>query len=651
MATIDYITNAPPRKLTLANTHIPDEKMTMKQAFVLVVLLLTLLIAPFVQAAEPLLISKAYWVDESGKATFQAAVDADFEPFEGSLSEGYKPFALWLKLRISGQESLEQLAIVVSPAFIRNIELYDPSGDTSDKPLLPLLSGRDARITPVNHIGINNGFIVPSGKSHRDVFLRITTTTTLTVDVDVKSLDDADYESQVTATTLSVYSAFLLAFLLWALVNWAVRRDLIYGLFSLRQFLSVCHLFVCFGPLRYFFSGLLSVSVIDHIYNVITLSLSCVAAVFNFKLVSEFGVPRWLQKIAWSTIVLSASSFLLLLAGMVQQALNLNSIFLIASLIASVMLAFSVNDADKKPYGRLAINSLRFGFSLMATVIVVPVLMYNKLLQFNTPFFHVLFLHALISTIIFFAILSIRARQKDLLAQKLLVQFEIKEVELKKESERRAEKEKFLSMLTHELRNPLSVIRLMTNEGTSSGNAVQKAVLEMTQIIERVEQSEKLEDESMQTLRTSVRLGTVLRDVAMEHSASSRLDIKAPIDIVVETDERLLRRIVGNLFDNAEKYSAEGSRIRVLLEGRSAGGVDGAQLSVLNEVGEAGTPDVEKLFTKYYRSKGAHRRPGSGLGLFLVASWARVLGGNVSYEQIDGASSSSSVRFSVWLPK
>lgn len=615
------------------------------------VMLAAILIVPMARAAEPLLISESYWLDESGKAPFEEAARAPFETFEGSLSEGYKPFALWLKLRISGQESLEPLAIVVSPAFIRSIELYDPSGDTSNKPLMPLLSGRDARITPVNHIGINNGFIVPPGKAPRDVFLRITTTTTLTVEVNVKSLDDAGYESQVTAATLSVYSAFLLAFLLWALVNWAVRRDLMYGLFSLRQFLSVCHLFVCFGPLRYFFSGLLSVAVSDHIYNLITLSLSCVAAVFNFKLVSEFGVPRWLQKIAWSTIVLSASSFFLLLAGMVQPALNLNSLFLIASLTASVVLAFFANDADKKPYGRLAIYSLRFGFLLMAAVIVVPVLMYNKFIQFNTPFFHVLFLHALISTIIFFTILSIRARQKDMLAQQLLVQFKIKEMELEKESERRAEKEKFLSMLTHELRNPLSVIRLVTNDGTSSGKAVHKAVLEMAQIIERVEQSEKLGDAGLQRQRTSVDLGPALREIAASHPASSQLGVVAPVNLVVETDEELLRSIVRNLLDNAAKYSPEGSRIHLVLTARSHAGSEGVELCVLNEVGDAGVPDVDKLFTKYYRSKGAHRRPGSGLGLFLVASWTKNLGGKISYELIDRGNDNSLVCFSLWLPK
>lgn len=625
--------------------------MTIKHAFLLGALLVSLLIAPFAQAAEQLLISKSYWVDESGKATYQDAVNADFETFEGSLSEGYKPFALWLKLRISGQENREQLAVIVEPAFIRNIELYDPFGHTGTGPFIPVLSGRDAKITHANHIGLDNGFVIPSSEEPRDIFVRVTTTTTLTVIVDVKSLDDADYLSHAKAAAMAIYFAFIFAFLLWALVSWAIRRDFIYGLFALRELLSVCHMIVWLGPLRYFFSDFLSVTVRDHIYNFLILSLSCVAIIFNFKLVSTFGVPRLLQKIAWSTTSIWALSLLLLLANMIQLSLYVNSVFLVIGLIMSVVLAFSVSDDGKKPYGRMAVSSVRFGYLLMAMVVIMPFLMFQNVVQTSAPFLYTLFLHSVISTIILFAILSIRARQNDLLAQQLLLQFEIKEVELKKESERRAEKEQFLSMLTHELRNPLSVIRLVTNEGTSSGKAVHKAALEMAQIIERVEQSEKLEDQSMQTLRTKVRLGIVLRDVAMEHSASSRLDIEALGDIAIETDESLLRRIIGNLLDNAEKYSAKGSRIRMLLEGRSAGGVDGAQISVVNEVGEAGTPDVEKLFTKYYRSKGAHRRPGSGLGLFLVASWARALGGNVSYEQIDGPDGKTSVSFSLWLPR
>jgi two-component system, sensor histidine kinase LadS len=622
----------------------------MKRGVAICFLLVALLATSFAWAAEPLLMSKAFWVDESATATHQQAASADFEVLEGPLSQGYKPFALWLKVRISGQESLEQLAVIVKPAFIRNIELYDSFGNTGNESLVPLFSGRDANVTPANHIGMNNGFIIPASSKPRDILLRITTTTALTVDVDVKSLEDAYYDSRVKETTLSVYSAFLLAFLLWALVAWVVRRDLLYGLFSLRQILSVCHLLVWFGLLRYFFSDILSATVRDQIYNGLTLSLSCVAAVFNFKLVSEFGVPRWLQKIAWSTIGLSVLSFLLLLAGMSQSALHLNSVFLIVSLTMSVILAFSAKDVENRPHGRLAINIIRFGFLFMSIVVVLPALMYNNILQSNSPWFQAIFIHALVSTVIFFVILSIRARQKDLLAQQMLVQYEVKELELRKESERRAEKEKFLSMLTHELRNPLSVIRLMANEGTSSGRAVHGAVLEMSQIIERVEQSEKLEDSGAQRQRMSVDLGSVLREIAAGHSASSRLDIEVPDHLLVETDEELLKSIVKNLLDNAAKYSPAGSRIRLQMTARSHNGIEGVHLSVVNEVGDAGVPDVEKLFTKYYRSKGAHRRPGSGLGLFLVASWAKTLGGSVSYEQINDADGKTLVCFGLWLP-
>ena len=146
-------------------------------------------------------------------------------------------------------------------------------------------------------------------------------------------------------------------------------------------------------------------------------------------------------------------------------------------------------------------------------------------------------------------------------------------------------------------------------------------------------------------------MGSALREIATGHPASSQLDVEAPVNLVVETDEELLRSIVGNLLDNAAKYSPEGSRIHLVLTARSHVGSEGVELSVLNEVGDAGVPDVEKLFTKYYRSKGAHRRPGSGLGLFLVASWTKNLGGKISYELIDQGDDNSLVCFSLWLPK
>lgn len=625
--------------------------MILKHGLMLWVALVALLMAPLAQAAEPLLMSQAYWVDESGTASFEDAARAPFVAFEGSLTKGYKPVALWVKLRVAGLESAQQLALIVKPAFIQRIELYDPSSHAGSGPPVPIVSGRDANITSANHIGFDNGFVIPSGAQPRDLFLRITTKTSLTVDIAVQSLDEADYDNQVTAGILSIYFAFLMIFVLWSLVAWAVRRDLIYGLFALRLLFSMLHIFVWFGLFRYFLSGALSVPVRNEVYNLAMVGVTTVAASFDFKLISEFGVPRWLRKVAWSVLVLPAVCLVLLLLGRDQAALQLNALAVSICVVMNVVLAFSARDDGVAPYGKMAINTIRFGFLLMAIIVVAPVLTVTNIFPISVPLIKVVFLHAVISTVILFTILSIRARQRDVLAQQFLVQYEIKERELRQESERRAEKERFLSMLIHELRNPLSVIRLMTSENSSSGKAVHKAVLEMAQIIERVEQSETLETAAAQSQKARVELGSALREAAIDHPASSRLDIDAPADLAVETDEGILRSIVRNLLDNASKYSPDASRIRLVLAERSYGGVHGAQLSILNEVGEAGAPDVDKLFTKYYRSKGAHRQPGSGLGLFLVASWAKNLGGNISYEQVDGGNGNAFVRFSLWLPK
>lgn len=602
-------------------------------------------------ASEPILISQAYWADESGTATLNDVKRADFKPFEGSLAKGYKPFALWVKLRIGGVDGTEPLALVVQPAFLRQIELFDPAMNGSGQPVTPLVSGRDANITPTNHIGFNNGFVVPSSREPRDLYLRVTTTTTLAVDISVKPLAEAEFDGQLAAATLSVYFAFLSAFLLWAVVSWAVRRDLLYGLFALRLLFSILHLSIMTGIMRYFLSGELNASIRDNIYNFVLVSVIAVTATFDFKLISEFGVPRWLQKIAWSLLALPAACLVLLLMGQTQTALRVNALVVVVVVVMNVAMAFSARNRDMAPYGQMAINTIRIGYVLMAIIVIAPVLIVANVVHTGVPVIKVVFLHALITTLILFAVLSIRARQKDLLAQQSLIQYEIKERELRQESERRAEKERFLSMLVHELRNPLSVIRLRTGGSSSSSKAVHQAALDMAQIIERVEQSETLDHASVHVQKTRLDMGNVLRELADEHPAAPRVDVEVSTVLTVETDEDILRRIVKNLLDNAWKYSPDASRIGIALAERSADGVDGIQLKVLNEVGEVGVPDAEKLFTKYYRSKGAHRRPGSGLGLFLVAAWVKALGGTIGYEEITSAHGNPLVRFSLWLPK
>ena len=638
------------RNPTVANTCV-FELSIMKRGIVLWLAVAVLLTSPLAQAADSFVNSQAYWVDKTGTATLDDAKRADFTPFEGAISKGYRPYALWVKLRIAAKPDAEQLALIIKPAFIRQIELYDPDLIASDRPVVLIVSGRDAGITPINHIGVDNGFIIPASRKERTLFLRITTTTTLVADISVEPLAEAEFGSQSTLAALSVYLAFLCAFLLWALVGWLVRRDVLYGLFALRLVFSILQISVMSGVLRYFFAGILEVSTRDHIYNVVLVTVIAVAGSFDFKLISEFGVPRWLQKFAWSLLCLPAACLLLVMLGHAQAALQINAFVVILFVIMNVVMAFTARNNEQNPYGQMAINTIRIGYVLMAMVVIAPALIATNILNTSVPAMKIVFLHAVITTVTLFIVLTIRARQKDLLAQQALLQYEVKERELQRESERRSEKERFLSMLVHELRNPLSVIRLRTSASTSSGKSVHLAALEMAQIIERVEQAEALELANLSCLKASVDMGLFIREIVADHPAASRIVFDGPSNFLVETDREILKRIVRNLLDNASKYSPDASRIEVVLSARLQNDSDGVELSITNAVGEAGIPDADKLFTKYYRSPGSHRSPGSGLGLYLVANWVKVLGGKIDYQLVAGEEGFSLVRFSLWLPK
>jgi signal transduction histidine kinase len=69
------------------------------------------------------------------------------------------------------------------------------------------------------------------------------------------------------------------------------------------------------------------------------------------------------------------------------------------------------------------------------------------------------------------------------------------------------------------------------------------------------------------------------------------------------------------------------------------------RVSVTNRPGLAARPDPHRVFLKYYRSPGAMKQSGTGLGLFLVARLAQRLGGRCELRPDD-----QHVRFDLWLP-
>lgn len=252
---------------------------------------------------------------------------------------------------------------MITPAFLRRIELYDPAINGLDAS--PVLSGRDAPIEQNNHVGLDSGFIIPSLHYKRDVYLRLTTTTTLTADVYVTRAETATRNSFVRGGLVAVYIAFLLSFCVWGLMAWGVRRDALYGLFALRQLFSSAHIFVYFGSLRFFSSGFLSADARDLIYVSVACTVASVAGLFDVRLISDFGGSRLVRQAIYTILCLPVLTLPIAALGHAQTALQVSSLLINLQFLLLVVLTFTAKGYGTTGLGQLSLWMVRCGYLVM----------------------------------------------------------------------------------------------------------------------------------------------------------------------------------------------------------------------------------------------------------------------------------------------
>lgn len=213
---------------------------------------------------------------------------------------------------------------------------------------------------------------------------------------------------------------------------------------------------------------------------------------------------------------------------------------------------------------------------------------------------------------------------------------------------RRDEQANFISMLAHELKTPLSVIRMTLNTSAlaSTGEArIERAVREMHDVIERCLQADRLESGMLNAHFARVDLNALLRNIRDETGAPERIVLEVEPLSPCNTDAQLLHTILTNLVDNALKYGKSGESIRLDAYPEKRKGHSGVTFTVTNVPGAAGFPDSRQLFRKYYRAPAAHAKTGSGLGLHLAEGLAHMLGGELRY-----APENDTVKFQLWIP-
>lgn len=209
-------------------------------------------------------------------------------------------------------------------------------------------------------------------------------------------------------------------------------------------------------------------------------------------------------------------------------------------------------------------------------------------------------------------------------------------------SERRM---RFVSAVTHELRTPMTTLRLyldmlvggMVRDEQQRMDYLATLHAEtdrLNRLIANVLDYSKLEGQRCRLVRTEVKVTDLIRSLEEAWRPLCRSNAKELVvdnhleaDAVVLADADLTQQILGNLLDNACKYSRDADDARVWLRARREGS------SFILEVEDRGpgVPAEERraIFRAFRRGSGHDVSGGVGLGLALAQRWATMLGGQL----------------------
>ena len=163
-----------------------------------------------------------------------------------------------------------------------------------------------------------------------------------------------------------------------------------------------------------------------------------------------------------------------------------------------------------------------------------------------------------------------------------------------------AEQSELITMLTHELKTPLSVLSMMLTgsfDQIRQRDRALRAIENMRGIIDRCAHIAYLEDKiAGKAAALSVEAVDMARaigeSIASQKESGCIAAVVAAELPVCRTDRKLLQVIIGNLLDNAVKYRPPDSQVRLTAERGSRDGRQGVSVSVFNAVGQIGRAHV-----------------------------------------------------------
>jgi PAS domain S-box-containing protein len=219
-------------------------------------------------------------------------------------------------------------------------------------------------------------------------------------------------------------------------------------------------------------------------------------------------------------------------------------------------------------------------------------------------------------------------------------------------------KSDFVSTVSHELRTPLTSIYgfaetllrrdigFTDEERQTFLGYIASEAERLTGIVDALLNVARLDSGTLQVDLVPTDIAELLEEAVSEESVPAItnghrfvVDLEDGVP-AVRADPDKLRQVVGQLVENAVKYSPAGAIVRVEARARP----DAVEITVADEGSGIPESELERIFDKFYRA--GESQPGTGLGLFIAQGLVSAMGGRIWVRSEEGGGS----RFTFALP-
>ncbi len=209
------------------------------------------------------------------------------------------------------------------------------------------------------------------------------------------------------------------------------------------------------------------------------------------------------------------------------------------------------------------------------------------------------------------------------------------------------EKNEFIRLVAHDLKNPLSRVMGLTHliemepdskveEEKEKLEYIKQSVEEMNSLIERFLDVNRIESGRQRINIEEVNLNQLIKDetkhfaIQVKDKMQEIIFSNGEIAHPVKTDAQILKLIYSNILSNALKFSAHHQPVEIIIKEDDTH----ATITVKDHGPGLSEADKQKIFRKYTRlsARPTGNETSSGLGLYLVKQMSEKVGIQISYE-------------------